>query len=233
MSRCLLNTDRVGALTTPLGVLWQGLTTFLVKKGFLIFSLNSPWCSFGTIPTCPVTRDISTSLFTSLSQEADRIKASGLNYLIYLPILTPLPWATFRPKQSPVMFTRHSQRPARPKQLQKRRKNTPEAWRWLKPAVCEFQHSRLKQLSGYTLTSCPAPSSLVMVHGPSSQPRAPEAPSWIFCRSVSPFPKPRLLQLEVRQEWPLFCLLNFQQRKPSLNLSMSVLRHLQYEWLHV
>lgn len=113
-----------------------------------------------------------------------------------------------------------------PKTTKKRTKNTPEAWRWLKPAACEFQHPRFKQLSSYTMTSCPAPGSVAIDHSPSSHPKTPEAPSWIFCRSISPFPKARLLQLEVKQEWPTFCLLKFRQRKPSLNLSMSVLRHL-------
>jgi len=46
LSKYLLNTDRLGASITPLGSLFQCLTTLSVKKRFLMFSLNFPWHSF-------------------------------------------------------------------------------------------------------------------------------------------------------------------------------------------
>ena len=41
-SKCLLTTDGLGAPTTSLGTLFQGLTTLSVKKHFLTSSLNPP-----------------------------------------------------------------------------------------------------------------------------------------------------------------------------------------------
>lgn len=50
LSTCMLNTDRCGARTSPLGSLLQCFTTFLVKKCFLISSLSLLWCSFEAFP---------------------------------------------------------------------------------------------------------------------------------------------------------------------------------------
>ncbi|KAK4823085.1 hypothetical protein QYF61_025707 [Mycteria americana] len=50
LSKCLLNTDGLGASTTSLGSLLQCLTTLLVKKCFLTSSLNLPWHSFEPFP---------------------------------------------------------------------------------------------------------------------------------------------------------------------------------------
>lgn len=50
MSKCLLNSDKPGALTTSLGNLFQCLTTIVVKKCFQASSLNLPWHSFEPYP---------------------------------------------------------------------------------------------------------------------------------------------------------------------------------------
>jgi len=50
LSKCLLNPDRLGALTTSLGSLFQHLTTLSVKKCSLMSSLNLPWHSFEPFP---------------------------------------------------------------------------------------------------------------------------------------------------------------------------------------
>ena len=50
LSKCLLNTDRLGESTASLGSLFQCLTTLLVKKCFLTSSLNLPWRSFEPFP---------------------------------------------------------------------------------------------------------------------------------------------------------------------------------------
>ena len=50
LSKYLLNTDGLGASTTSLGSLLQCLTTRLVKKCFLMSSLNLSWCSFESFP---------------------------------------------------------------------------------------------------------------------------------------------------------------------------------------
>jgi len=46
LSKHLCNTDRLGALSTSPGSLFQGLTNLSVKKRFLMSSLNLPWHSF-------------------------------------------------------------------------------------------------------------------------------------------------------------------------------------------
>lgn len=50
LSKCLLSTDRFGALTMSLGSLSPCLTTLSVKKLFPIFSLNLSWCRFQPFP---------------------------------------------------------------------------------------------------------------------------------------------------------------------------------------
>jgi len=50
LSKCLLNTERVGASTASLGSLFQCLSTLLVRKCFLRPSLNLPWRSFEPFP---------------------------------------------------------------------------------------------------------------------------------------------------------------------------------------
>lgn len=45
-SRHYLNSVRLSATTTSLGTLLQRPTIFSVKKLFLMFNLNFPWCSF-------------------------------------------------------------------------------------------------------------------------------------------------------------------------------------------
>jgi len=46
LSKCLLNIDRLEALATPLGNLFQCLTTLSEEKFFLTSGLNLPWRSF-------------------------------------------------------------------------------------------------------------------------------------------------------------------------------------------
>ena len=55
LSKCLLNTDRLGGSTTSLGSLFQGLTTLLVKKVLPNIKSKPPLVQFWTIPTCPIT----------------------------------------------------------------------------------------------------------------------------------------------------------------------------------
>jgi len=50
LSKCLLNADRLETSTASLGSLFQCLTTLLVKKCFLMSSLNLSWCSFEPFP---------------------------------------------------------------------------------------------------------------------------------------------------------------------------------------
>jgi len=58
-SKCFLNTFRDGGSTTPLGSLFQCLTTLSVKKFFLIFNLNLPWLNLRPFPlvVSPVNRE--------------------------------------------------------------------------------------------------------------------------------------------------------------------------------
>jgi len=50
LSKCLSNTDSLGASTTSLGSLFQCLTTLSVKKCLLMSSLNLPCNSFEPFP---------------------------------------------------------------------------------------------------------------------------------------------------------------------------------------
>lgn len=50
LSKCLLNTDGPGALTTSLGKLFQCLSTLLVKKCFLMSTQNVQGHSFEPVP---------------------------------------------------------------------------------------------------------------------------------------------------------------------------------------
>ena len=50
MSKCSLNTSRIGDSTTSLGSPFQCLTTLSEKKYFLTSSLNLPWCSLKPFP---------------------------------------------------------------------------------------------------------------------------------------------------------------------------------------
>lgn len=52
----LLNTDKLGALTSCLGSLFQCLNTHLFKTCFLMPSLNLPWCNFKPLP-CVLSMD--------------------------------------------------------------------------------------------------------------------------------------------------------------------------------
>uniref|UniRef100_A0A8V0XGV5 EH domain-containing protein n=1 Tax=Gallus gallus TaxID=9031 RepID=A0A8V0XGV5_CHICK len=47
------HTSRDGDSTTSLGSLFQCLTTLSVKKFFLIFKLNLPWCNLRPFPLVP------------------------------------------------------------------------------------------------------------------------------------------------------------------------------------
>ena len=49
-SKWFLNTSRDGDSTTSLGSLFQCLTTFCVKKFFLISNLNLPWLNLRPFP---------------------------------------------------------------------------------------------------------------------------------------------------------------------------------------
>lgn len=73
LSKCLLNTDRLGILTFTVGSLFQCLTNFFVKKCFLMSSLNLSCNSFEPVPCWTPGHEeenISTSLSTSCPQEA-------------------------------------------------------------------------------------------------------------------------------------------------------------------
>lgn len=50
LAKCLLNSDRLERLT----ILFHGWNRFLVKKCFLVSSLNLPWCSFEPFPLTPL-----------------------------------------------------------------------------------------------------------------------------------------------------------------------------------
>lgn len=50
VSKCFLNTDRLGASTTSLGILFQYLIILSLKKYFLMPSLNFPWHSLELFP---------------------------------------------------------------------------------------------------------------------------------------------------------------------------------------
>lgn len=50
LSKCLLDTDRPGALTMSLGSLFQCITTLSLKKHFLTTNLNVPWHTFEPFP---------------------------------------------------------------------------------------------------------------------------------------------------------------------------------------
>jgi len=50
LSKCLLNTDRLGASTSSPGSLFQCLSTFSVHKCFLMSRINLPWFSFEPFP---------------------------------------------------------------------------------------------------------------------------------------------------------------------------------------
>lgn len=53
MSNLFLNTSRAGYSFTSLGSLFQCLTTFCMKKFFLVSSLNLPWPSLA-MSCCPI-----------------------------------------------------------------------------------------------------------------------------------------------------------------------------------
>lgn len=75
LSRCFLNSDRLGASTTSLGILYQYLTALSIKKCFLMFSLNSSWSSFEPLP-CPVTGSEEEEIHTSLSASSSHLYLS-------------------------------------------------------------------------------------------------------------------------------------------------------------
>lgn len=75
LSRCFLNSDRLGASTISLGILFQCLTALSVQKRFLMFSLNSSWSSFESFP-CPVTGSEEEEIHTSLSASSSHLYLS-------------------------------------------------------------------------------------------------------------------------------------------------------------
>ena len=71
LSECPSNSGRLGAPSTPLGSLFQGLTTVTVQKCLLVPHVNLPWCSCVPCPPrAPQGAETGTSLSASPPQEA-------------------------------------------------------------------------------------------------------------------------------------------------------------------